>query len=147
MPWVRVTGRIIDTGVERQRLREEARRAEATTPVRNVHETDTDTCATKTKMTQENDAQDTSVKHDEDESKDDDKDDDKDNDADDADNDADDADDAEAYEEWRTRMIFRDLLCEYYPRYGVSSRKFKASRTDATFSTFPEPGTFAVILR
>lgn len=55
-------------------------------------------------------------------------------------------------EEWRTRMIFRDLLCEFYPRYGVSlkeefGKSFKAARTEETFSAFPEPGVFGIMLR
>lgn len=54
--------------------------------------------------------------------------------------------------EWRTRMIFRDLLCEFYPRYGVSlkeefGKSFKAARTEETFSAFPEPGVFGIMLR
>jgi hypothetical protein len=54
--------------------------------------------------------------------------------------------------EWRTRMIFRDLLCGFYPRYGVSLREefgtsFKAARTEATFSVFPEPGVPGVAFR
>ena len=54
--------------------------------------------------------------------------------------------------DWRKRMIFRDLLCEFYPRYGVSlkeefGKSFKAAKTEATFSVFPEPGVFGIMLR
>ena len=54
--------------------------------------------------------------------------------------------------EWRTRMIFRDLLCEFYPRYGVSlkeefGKSFNAARMEETFSAFPEPGVLGIMLR
>ena len=61
-------------------------------------------------------------------------------------------DDDDERKEWRTRMVFRDLLCEFYPRYGVSlkeefGKSFKAARTEATFSVFPEPGVSGVLFR
>ena len=61
-------------------------------------------------------------------------------------------DECDERKEWRTRMLFRDLLCEFYPRYGVSVKEefgdsFKAARTEATFSAFPEPGVSGVVFR
>lgn len=57
--------------------------------------------------------------------------------------------DDEARKEWRTRMVFRDLLREFYPRYGVSLKdefgdSFKAARTEPTFSAFPKPAVCGV---
>ena len=62
--------------------------------------------------------------------------------------DGDDGDD-EARKEWRKRMVFRDLLREFYPRYGVPLKdefgdSFKAARTEPTFSAFPKPGVCGV---
>ena len=55
-------------------------------------------------------------------------------------------------EDCRRRMMFRDLLREFYPRYGVSlkeefGKSFKAAKTEMTFSVFPEPGVSGVIFR
>lgn len=139
MPWVRVTGHIVDTSKHRARAgshvttlrsRSPATRAEpvsegaTTTPQRmsrtSVHCAEASPCTAH--MPSKKQSRRTS-EHDDDER-----------------------------EEWRTRMVFRDLLCEFYPRYGVPlkeefGKSFKAARTEATFSAFPEPGVSGVIFR
>ena len=76
----------------------------------------------------------------------------RDDDDDDEDDDDDDDDDDEERREWRTRMIFSDLLRDFYPRYGVPAQEefgnsFKAESNEAGFSAFPEPGVPGVVFR
>ena len=144
MPWVRVAGHIVDTSKHRERAgsrvtalhsRSPATRAEpvsegaTTTPQRmsrvQAHCAEASPCTAH--MPSKKQPRRTS-EHDEE----------------------DDEDDDER-KEWRTRMVFCDLLCEFYPRYGVSlkeefGKSFKEAKTEATFSAFPEPGVSSVML-
>ncbi len=148
MPWVRVTGRVIDTSKYRARagshtstsrsaLRQSVPGAQAepvsegatTTPQRmsrtSVHCAEASPCTAH--MPSKKQSRRTR-------------------------GDDDDDDDDDERNEWRTRMVFRDLLCEFYPRYGVSlkeefGKSFKAARTEATFSAFPEPRVSGVVFR
>lgn len=61
------------------------------------------------------------------------------------------ANDSEDNEECRAHKIFRDLLCKYYPRYGVPLHKelnceFIASKAEDRFVVFPDPGVRGFIV-
>ena len=164
MPWVRVTGRVIDTGTYRRYAaalaktdtiienEKKERVANATTPATallevaddpqntqentsssNARTPNTARMSSKRKAVASLKRRDSVV-------------------AVNAEKDDDDDDDDDDDHEWRTRMIFHDLLHEFYPRYGVSVRKefgkrFKASKADGKLTAFPLPGTMAVSFR